>query len=46
MDATYHLEFTFDHTENTLQSVFSASGLQVGDDESWGIDNVEVTIVP
>ena len=45
MDATYHLTFTFDHNESTLQSGFSASSLQIGEDESWGIDNVQVFIV-
>lgn len=46
MDATYHLEFTLPHTDSTFESGFSATGLQIGEDESWGLDNVTVTLEP
>ena len=44
MDAIYHLEFTFDHSDSTLQSGCGATSLQIGEDEDWGIDNVVVII--
>ncbi|MFZ6026726.1 MAG: cadherin domain-containing protein [Chloroflexota bacterium] len=43
-DAVYHLTFTFAHTGSTLQLDFSALGLQDIADESWGIDNVRITV--
>ncbi len=46
MDATYHLTFTVPHTGSTFESGFSAAGLQIGEDESWGLDNVTVTLEP
>ena len=46
MDATYHLEFTIPHTGSRFESGFSASSLQIGEDESWGLDNVTVTLTP
>jgi subtilase family serine protease/subtilisin-like proprotein convertase family protein len=45
-DTTYHLTFTFDHDEIELRAAFSATGLQIGEDEYWGIDNVVVTLYP
>ena len=36
--------FSFPHTGETLILNFSALGLQELDDESWGIDNVKVTL--
>lgn len=41
-DSTYQLTFDFAHSTSTLELHFSASGLQLLDDESWGIDNVEI----
>ena len=43
-DSVYQLSFTFPHTENTLSLDFSGIGLQSIWDESWGLDNVEVTL--
>jgi uncharacterized protein YgiM (DUF1202 family) len=43
-DSTYQLTFDFAHSASTLELNFSASGLQKLDDESWGIDNVQVHI--
>jgi hypothetical protein len=44
MDAVYHLNFIVDHYFDSLVLDFSAIGLQSLQDESWGIDNVEVRI--
>ena len=44
VDSTYHLVKDFSHQEDTLQLAFSASVLQDPDDESWGLDNVVVTV--
>ncbi len=44
MDAVYHLEFTFTHTGTTLDLAFISQQLQALLDESWGVDNVVVTI--
>jgi len=43
-DAVYRLRFTFDHTDDDLALDFAALGLQAIDDESWGLDNVRVTL--
>ena len=45
MDATYHLSFLFPHQTDALEVSFSAAGLQPLEDESWGLDNVEIRIV-
>ncbi len=45
MDATYPLSFTFDHTGDTLAVDFAALGLQDITDESWGLDNLQVTVL-
>jgi hypothetical protein len=45
-NAIYWLSFTFPHREKALGVVFFANGLQDLADEGWGIDNVEVRIVP
>jgi SAM-dependent methyltransferase len=47
-DSTYHLEFTFPHTEDKLALEF-ASDLFEGEgteDESWGLDDIKVTVEP
>jgi hypothetical protein len=46
MDSVYHLTLTFSHTASALQFDFSAAGLQPLLDESWGLDNVDVTLAP
>ncbi len=43
-DAVYHLEFTFAHTGDTLDLEFISQQLQDIFDESWGLDNVVVSI--
>jgi hypothetical protein len=43
-DSVYRLNYTFAHTENILRLDFSGQGLQGIQDESWGLDNVNVTI--
>ncbi|MFC1997304.1 GEVED domain-containing protein [Chloroflexota bacterium] len=43
-DSIYHFRFVLDHTDPNLLLEFMASGLQNIKDESWGIDNVKVTI--
>ncbi|MCI0537741.1 MAG: hypothetical protein L0Z50_21210 [Verrucomicrobiales bacterium] len=43
-DAVYHLSATFAHSSAVIEFLFSASGLQGIGDESWGIDNVRVSV--
>lgn len=45
-DSVYRLEFTCLHSASSAVLQFTASGLQNIDDESWGIDNVQVEVVP
>jgi len=44
MDAVYHLEVPFEHIGDNLVLNFAASGLQSLSDESWGLDNVTVSL--
>ena len=44
MDAVYHIERTFAHSAASLALDFTALGLQGLSDESWGLDNVTVTV--
>jgi hypothetical protein len=44
-DTTYHLTFTFDHTRDDFSGAFVAAGLQLAEDEAWGLDNVKVTLI-
>ena len=44
MDSVYHLTYAFAHLSDSLQVDFTAWGLQAIDDESWGIDNVTITL--
>jgi serine/threonine protein kinase len=44
MDSVYNLSFSFSHTGPSLTLDFSAEKLQPLDDESWGLDNVEVIL--
>jgi hypothetical protein len=43
-DSVYHLTFTLPHVESSLSIDFSAFGLASLEDESWGLDNVEVLV--
>jgi hypothetical protein len=43
-DSVYTLSFTFPHTATSLVFNFGAHGLQHILDESWGLDNVLVTV--
>jgi hypothetical protein len=43
-DSVYRLSFTFAHNESILRLDFSGQGLQGIQDESWGLDNVNVRI--
>jgi len=49
LDSVYHLEFPFPHSASSLTLNFSASGsgaeFGIGD-ESWGLDNVKVSVEP
>lgn len=45
-NSVYHLEYSFAHSDDSIVFNFSASGLQGINDESWGIDNVTVDVVP
>jgi hypothetical protein len=44
IDATYRLTFKFAHSSSSLTLALAALGLQNITDESWGIDNVVVSI--
>jgi hypothetical protein len=46
MDSVYSLEFTFAHAVDGLSLNFAASDLQSLADESWGLDNVRVSVAP
>lgn len=46
MDSVYHLSFLFAHQADQASFNFSGYGLQSLDDESWGLDNVRVSVVP
>jgi hypothetical protein len=46
MDSVYNLSFTFAHNASDLVLNFSANGLQGLNDESWGLDNVQVAVAP
>jgi hypothetical protein len=46
MDSVYRLSFMFASNADQLTLNFSGYGLQGGDDESWGLDNVRVSAVP
>ena len=43
MDSVYHLDFVFQHSSAHLELDFSALGLQEITNESWGLDNLQVT---
>ena len=45
-DSVYTLSFTFAHSDSDIVFTFSGSNLEGVDNESWGIDNIEVTAVP
>ena len=44
MDTIYRVERTFAHSGRSLALDFQALGLQIPEDESWGIDNITVTV--
>ncbi len=48
MDSVYHVEYTFAHSDDSLALSFVGSNLYSLEDESWGLDNVivSVTVVP
>ncbi len=43
-DTVYHFEFTIPHTASTVTLTFKGSNLQNADDESWGLNNVRVSV--
>jgi hypothetical protein len=45
LDAVYQLSFTFPHAASTLVLTFSGIGLEDIGNESWGLDNVRVSVV-
>jgi hypothetical protein len=45
LDATYRIVLVFPHTSSTLSLDFLGGGLQNLDDESWGLDNIEVRLL-
>lgn len=46
MDSVYRMSFAFAHNTDLLTLNFSGYGLQSLADESWGLDNVQVSMVP
>ena len=44
LDSTYHIVITFEHSGATLDLDFSAMGLQPINDETWGLDDVQVSL--
>ena len=44
MDAVYHLDLSIPHNSGTLYLEFKGLGLQDLADESWGLDNLKVTL--
>ena len=42
--SVYRIEKTIAHADGTLKLNFSGSGLEALDNESWGLDNVRVTV--
>jgi hypothetical protein len=44
MDAVFRVNRTISHTGGTLKLNFSASGLEILDNESWGLDNVSISV--
>ena len=44
MDSVYELSFTFPHIASAITLNFGANGLQTLADESWGLDNVRVSV--
>ncbi|XZF62279.1 MAG: Calx-beta domain-containing protein [Gloeotrichia echinulata DVL01] len=45
-NSVYHLAYTFPYSTNSLSINFTGSNLQGISDESWGLDNVSVSILP
>lgn len=45
MDSVYRFSFNFAHSDSLLAFDFSGIGLQTLDDESWGLDNVRVSLL-
>ena len=43
-DSVYHLQFTFDHSSSTLGLQFAGSFLTGVANDTWGLDNVQVSI--
>lgn len=46
MDSVYNFSFNFAHAGDSLVLAFEAYGLQSLADESWGLDNVSVSVTP
>jgi hypothetical protein len=46
MDTVYNLSLIVPHTADTFSAVFEGYDLQALADESWGIANVEVMVIP
>ena len=43
-DSVYHFEIAFPHVSDTVSLDFSASGLGDLSEESWGLDNVQISV--
>ncbi|MFM6748671.1 MAG: Calx-beta domain-containing protein, partial [Dolichospermum sp.] len=44
-DSVYHLSYTFPNVSNSIILNFSGIGLQGIGDESWGLDNISVSVL-
>jgi hypothetical protein len=45
-DSVYHLSCAFEHDDDSLQFAFGAAGLEGGGNETWGLDNMRVSVLP
>ena len=43
-NAVYHVDVTYAHRDDAINLIFSAPALESIDNESWGIDNVAISI--
>lgn len=44
-DSVYHFDFVIEHSSPNLELIFESIGLQHLEDESWGIDNLSISLL-
>jgi len=45
MDTVYHLNYFVHHSSDLLELLFEGFGLDIIDNESWGVDNVKIDLI-